>query len=255
MSPTRKTKLALASVGVALLLPAVALLVPVIGFAQGKPAPGPNQAFLYELSENAVLTNSAGHVLAPSSAGLIDTKTGRLDFPARRVATAHLQGVASLGSLLCPNAVLITVPKAKDCTVTATATDDVDLVLDPATGQVVPTSGTVSGTYAVVVQLDNPVDSPELPVQKGRFRGTITFRPPLPLGIVEDGTLTIEGLRQSFPFKATFRQPFANIKNGRHMKAGRGQAAFYLLDDGRLERVQQDERAAGWPTVRFEANF
>ena len=31
--------------------------------------------------------------------------------------------------------------------------------------------------------------------------------------------------------------------------------AFYLLDTGRVARVRQDERAAGWPTVRFEVTF
>ena len=31
--------------------------------------------------------------------------------------------------------------------------------------------------------------------------------------------------------------------------------AFYLLDNGRFAPVRQDERAAGWLTVRFEVNF
>jgi len=113
------------SLGLALLL--------TLALAQGKPAPGPNQAFLYEMSENAVLKNPFDHVLVPdptgtSLTGLIDSVTGKGGIPdglpVRRVATSQLQGVASLGTLLCPAAVLITVPKAKECTVTSTGTTD-----------------------------------------------------------------------------------------------------------------------------------
>ena len=40
-----------------------------IAAAQGIPAPGANQAFLYEMDEDAVLLNSAGHVLVPNPSG------------------------------------------------------------------------------------------------------------------------------------------------------------------------------------------
>ena len=63
--------------------------------------PGQNQAFLYELSENATLTNYAGHLLLPdptgtSPTGLIDAVTGSTSFvdvvPAKRNAQSALQG-------------------------------------------------------------------------------------------------------------------------------------------------------------------
>jgi len=101
--------------------------------------------------------------------------------------------VATPGSILCSVPQLVTV-RGNECTVIATGTDDVQLVIDPKTGQVIPTSGKVFGTYAVVVQLDNPTDSPEFPVQTGTFSGVINLQPPLPLGFVSEGIFTIDGL-------------------------------------------------------------
>src|SRR5437879_704846 len=244
--------------------------------AQGSPAPGANQAFLYELDEDAVLLNAAGHVLMPdltgtSPTGLVDATSGAAGVPAIRHAISQLQGVAMLGSLLCPYPQEVTVG-TKDCTVIATGTDDVKLVIDKY-GNVIPTSGAVSGTYAVVVQLDNSADSPELPVQTGTFSGVINFQPPLPLGFVSGGTFTIDGMPGSFPFQAVFRQPFTRSakrsakgdvlthrgergeKVSRTAASARRTQAFYLLDDGSLQRVRPDERAVGWPTVRFEITF
>src|SRR5207245_3821556 len=108
--------------------------------AQGSPAPGANQAFLYEMDEAAVLRNSAGHVLVPdpsgkSPTGLVDATSGAVGIPAIRHATSHLQGVATLGSILCPVPQLVTV-RGNECTVIATGTDDVQLLIDPKTGQV-----------------------------------------------------------------------------------------------------------------------
>jgi len=94
--------------------------------------------------------------------------------PAASVRRAS-QGVAPPGSILCSVPQLVTV-RGNECTVIATGTDDVQLVIDSKTGQVIPTSGKVFGTYAVVVQLDNPTDSPEFPVQTGTFSGVINFR-------------------------------------------------------------------------------
>ena len=126
-----------------------------------------------------------------------------------------------------------------------------------------------SGTYAVVVQLDNSADSPELPVQTGTFSGVINFQPPLPLGFVSGGTFTIDGMPgATFPFNAVFRQPFRNnekagvvTQRGRNVtdsktdSKARFDAAYYLLDNGELQEVRPDERAVGWPTVRFEITF
>jgi hypothetical protein len=243
-----------------------------VAAAQGSPAPGANQAFLYEMDEEAVLLNSAGNLLVPdptgkSPTGLIDSMTGVVGVPAIRHATSQLQGVAMLGSLLCPIPLEVTVGR-NECTVIATGTDDVKLVVDQVTGQVMPTSGAVSGTYAVLVQLDNGSDSPEFPVQTGTFSGVINFQAGLPLGFVSGGTFTIDGVSGSFPFNAVFRQPFRQsekgdtvthrgraVKSSRTEASARTEAAYYLLDDGTIQELQPDERAVGWPTVRFEITF
>ena len=171
-----------------------------------------------------------------------------------------------LGSLLCPIPAAATVGEL--CTVIATGTDHVNLAIDPATGQVVPTSGGMSGTYAVLVQLDNGADSPEFPVQTGTFSGVINFRPSLPLGFVSNGSFTIDGVQGSYPFNAVFRQPVRDIakkdvvtQRGKTVKATRTEVsartdpAYYLMDDGSWQLLRGDERAVGWPTVRFEVNF
>jgi hypothetical protein len=230
---------------------------------------GQGQAFLYELNEDAVLLNNAGHVLVPgnSPTGLVDSTNGAVGVPAIRHAVSQLQGVAMLGSLLCPVPQEVTVG-SNECTVIATGTDDVKLVIDPSSGQLVPTSGAVYGTYAVVVQLDNSADSPEMPVQTGTFNGVINFKLPSPLGFVSGGTFTIDGVPGSFPFNATFRQPVASAprgavitNRGRTVSGSRGDSgqrysdAFYLLDDGSFQVLVPEERAVGWPTVRFEISF
>src|SRR5439155_1306033 len=102
-----------------------------IAAAQGSPAPGANQAFLYEMDEDAVLLNSAGQVLVPdpsgkSPTGLVDATNGAVGIPAVRHATSQLQGVAALGSILCSVPQLVTV-RGNECTVIATGTDDVQL--------------------------------------------------------------------------------------------------------------------------------
>jgi len=245
------------------------LFSPVPAASQGSPAPGANQAFLYELDEDAVLVNQPGNVLVPdpsgqSPTGLIDSVTGVPGMPFTRNATSQLQGVAAFGSVLCP--VLQEITVGMDCTIIATGMDRVQLGVDPQSGQLVPTSGEVHGTYAVVVQLDNTTDSPELPVQTGIFKGTINFQAPLPLGFIRGGTLTVDswpGVHWSFD--AVFRQPFRqtekpgvvtqrgrNVRSAKSESSARLDEAFYLLDNGQLQEVRPDERAVGWPTVRFE---
>ena len=196
-------------------------------------------AALYELSENACLLDKNGQcTLDPSQA-------------VARKATSPLQGIAKLGTVLCPSAVRDTNPGTDSCTVTVSGSDNVSLV----DGQ-----GTVSGTFAVVIQLDNPVDSPELPVMSGSFAGTIDFSPIFsgtPLGFatgtltVKSSPLALELADTTVSFSGVFRNPFAISVQGRPR---RGEDAFYLVD-GEPVPVKQDERAAGWPTVRFEITF
>ena len=194
-------------------------------------------AVLYELSENAsVEFDGDGN-------------------PAARRAESSLQGIAKLGTVLCPSLLLVTNPTAVACTVTVRGRNSVSL----ATGQ-----GPITGEFAIVIQLDNQIDSPELPVVLGAFHGTIDFRPALmgqSFGTAA-GTLTV---KQSFvpgvpvdvtvPFTGVFRQPFAlNLTTGKHKKPARGEFAFYNVL-GWPELVKQDEKAANWPTVRFEIKF
>lgn len=200
-------------------------------------------AALYELSENACIVDSAGSCVFSMAQAVA------------RVATSALQGISKVGTILCPAEALVTNPKTNSCTVTATGQDYVSFLNG---------LGWVNGSFDVVVQLDNPVDSPELPVLVGTFEGTINFTPAfsgIPLGYVT-GTLTVTqsplnptlvGL--AVPFTGVFRQPFAISEKGDKKEAGRGEDAFYLLDNGKTQRVKQDERAAGWPTVRFEITF
>src|SRR5439155_681600 len=141
-----------------------------IAAAQGSPAPGANQAFLYEMDEDAVLLNSAGQVLVPdpsgkSPTGLVDATNGAVGIPAVRHATSQLQGVAALGQ-------------------------------------------------------------PSRRSAKGSAKGDV---------------LTHRGERGE--------------KVSRTDPSARRTQAYYLLDDGSLQRVRPDERAVGWPTVRFEITF
>src|SRR5438874_335721 len=120
-----------------------------IAAAQGIPAPRANQAFLYEMDEQAVLFNRDRHLLIPdptqtSPTGLVDATNGSVGIPAIRHATSQLQGVAALGSVLCPIPLFVTV-RGTECTIIATGTDDVRLAIDPHTGYVVPTTGRVWG--------------------------------------------------------------------------------------------------------------
>src|SRR5260370_20309306 len=168
------------SLGVAFLLTLALALGPSAAFAQGTPAPGPNQAFLYEMSEDAqlcvngvALVPGLGGKLVPSGACAVQS----LSAGVFRNAVSALQGVSALNSPLCPG--LVTNPKSDTCTVTVTGYDSVEL--NPTT--FVPAGGAGWGTSAVVIQLDTPVDSPAWPLVPGAVHGTITFgNPGVPIG-------------------------------------------------------------------------
>lgn len=226
-------------------------------------------ATLYELTENMGLDN--------------------LQNPTVRTATAALQGTARSGSALCPPPLvwllrelgLITAQTspAKPCTVTAIGTDQIDL----ATG-----GGTLTGTFAVVVNADNQADGAELVVMEGDFAGDMqllfdtTATPPTPLPLIAIpcserdtcGTLTprkilgvpLAALGDYFPgltaemfppsaFGGVFRLPFVQTHgNGKH-KPKRNVDAYYLTDDGKTVKVKKDELSLGMPTVRVEITF
>lgn len=220
------------------------LLTLMIGQAQAiaHDEQGPD-AVLYEVTEDMVLKNEAGEVVVDPA------------LATRRTAVAQLSGFANVGTPICPSAVLAAAPKAKRCVVNATGMNDVSLF----TGK-----GTLSGTFAVVVQGDNETDAPEFVVMTGSFQGDIDLSLALvgqaPLGFIGQGMVGIDmngdgAADVSVPFTGTFRLPFALTADGRRHRPFRSQRAYYLGDSGRPFLVTPDERSLGWPTVRLEISF
>ena len=186
------------------------LLALVVGPAPAL-AQGPG-AVLYELTENMKLVG--GKVF-------------------HRKATSELMGTAKAGTPLCPLPV--------DCTINATGSDNIDL----ATGL-----GNFGGTFTVVFQGDNPVDSPEYVVAKGKFHGKMDFSLAVlyqvPVGSVV-GKMVLDGAGGAVPFTGTFRLPFVLAE---------GYPPMYLLDDfSNVDVVAANEYSLGYPTVRFEISF
>ena len=226
-------------------------------------------ATLYEVTENMSLDD--------------------LSMPTLRTATAALQGTAKLGSPLCPADLVhllvglgLLTRADKPCSVTAVGND----AIETATG-----SGSVDGTFAVVINLDNTTDAPEFVAMTGTFKGSMQVvidtnaKPPrtLPLINLNDGTFTptdvlgfpitcppgpgpepctdIRALGLdparfgAAPFTGVFRLPFTVDQHGWRHRAFSNREAFYLGDHGQLIRVQPDERSLGFPTVRVEIDF
>jgi hypothetical protein len=206
-------------------------------------APTPAQAgpaaVLYEVTEDMYLKDAAGKfVTSPLPGG-------------RRMAVARLSGFAQVGTPLCPSWVLYIAPTVTKCTVNASGADDLDL----ATGK-----GTLSGTYAVVVQGDNLVDAPEFVVMTGTFKGDANLSPAFanlaPLGYITNGVATVDGYDELiFGFTGTFRLPFTIDWTGKHGKVKRNRAAYYLGEAGTPFRVRQNEKSLGLPTVRIDLKF
>jgi hypothetical protein len=138
----------------------------------------------------------------------------------------------------------------KQCTVNASGADNLSL----ATG-----TGTVSGTFAVVVQGDNSVDAPEFVVMSGTFNGAAdlskAFAGVAPLGYVTSGTGTVDQTGTPFQFTGTFRMPFSIDSVGKNHKARRSSAAYYMSDNGQPFPVKKNEKSIGFPTVRLEISF
>jgi len=187
-------------------------------------------ATLYELTENMKLVGK--------------------DSP-RRKATSELMGTANVGNPLCPAELVAMVsPGATYCTINATGADKISLV----TGL-----GDFSGTFTVVVQGDNPVDSPEFVVAKGKFKGKMDFSPAIlhqqPYGTVA-GTLTPNDSDRDrdrkVHFTGIFFLPFA-------FPGDTSGAAYYLdfnpANPYGVVPVEDNQRALGYPTVKFEITF
>ena len=174
-----------------------------------------------------------------------------------RTALAALQGTARLGSPLCPEA-LVLMFGGKSCTVTAIGHDSVDVNEGSPTFGI----GSLSGTFAVVVNEDNPVDPAEVVVMTGAFEGemqlVMTGDGVLPLITITHGRFLPDqnpfGVTEA-RFSGVFRLPFTVSNRGRFDKPRRHVPAFYLTDDGKKERVTNDEYSLGMPTVRVEVTF
>jgi len=195
-------------------------------------------AVLYEVTEDMVLMDASGaRVASPVANG-------------RRSAVAQLTGWAKVGTPLCPTWVKYINPALKQCTLNASGADNLSL----ATG-----TGTVGGTWAVVVQGDNSVDAPEFVVMTGKFSGVAdlskAFSGVAPLGYITSGTGSIDQTGGQFQFTATFRMPFSIDTVGKNHKARRSSNAYYLGDDGKPFPVKKNEKSIGFPTVRLELAF
>ena len=195
----------------------------------------PYDAVLYELNENMSLRALLG---------------------GSRRATSNLMGFARAGTPLCPP--VLANGKAF-CTINATGSDDISV----ATGL-----GLFGGTFTVVGDGDNAVDGPEAVLATGRFSGKMDFSPAIlanvPLGSVR-GIMTLNGGGR-YAFTGTFRLPFVVPMQDPACVAVNGATGcevlgytepLYLLDPTtfRTDWVTPDERAIGYPTVRFEITF
>jgi hypothetical protein len=211
-------------------------------------------ATLYELTENMHLDN--------------------LSEPTLRTASAALQGTAEGGTPLCPAPLLglltaFGLPSGTSCTLTAFGEDAVSL----AGG-----NGSFTGAFAVVVNLDNPVDAPEFVVMTGTFGAHMQILADangqrLPLIQITEGTLLttdvlgvpVAYVGLFFPgltpemfaqasFGGIFRLPFV-VHNDKKVKPQKGVQAFYLGDNGDFIPIQQNETSLGYATVRVEVGF
>src|SRR5438046_8347173 len=190
-----------------------------------------SDAALYEVTENMYLLDAAGNVVGPEGA-------------VRRKADASLYGWSRVGNPLCPMEVLVTNPRTRTCSVTAAGMDDIALNTF---------TGTVDGTFAVVLQDDNSTDSPEFVIMNGAFKGAMDLSK-RPLGKLS-GTFTPTGANEPSAFCGTFRLPFSVVKGNRDLPA-RNVPGYYLADDfTTLIPVQKSELSLGMPTVRLELNF
>jgi hypothetical protein len=192
-------------------------------------AKGPD-ALLYEVTENVRMVNGV------------------------RVSTSQLSGAVKHHALLCPKEFATRTRRAETCTITVVGTSEVDI----NTGV-----GPVEGSFSVVVQDPNATDAPELVVMAGRFVGTMDMRPALtgtaPLAYVTNASFTVDtsdaGKTGTQAFAATFRLPFSPTVDGGVERARPGRDAYYLLDNGKIDKVNGKERSLGAPTVRVELDF
>jgi hypothetical protein len=165
----------------------------------------------------------------------------------RRTATSEIMGFVEPGTPMCPAYLAQPVPgRGTVCTINVTGSDNISLT----TGL-----GTLRGRYTVVVQGDNPTDSPEFVVSRGNFRGKMDFSPALvhgvPYGTVV-GTFTPDGGEGKVEFIGTFFLPFT-------LPGDPSGTVYYLDFDPSnpygVVPVADNEKALGYATVKFEITF
>ena len=161
----------------------------------------------------------------------------------RRKATSEIMGFVQPGTPICPVGQLVP-GRGMVCTINITASDNISL----ATGL-----GTLRGRYTVVVQDQNSTDSPEFVVSRGNFRGDMDFSPAIlggnPFGTVV-GRLDPEGNghHDRVGFTGTFFLPFA-------FPGDASETPYYLDYTYGAVPVADNERALGYPAVKFEITF
>src|SRR6266403_1333978 len=198
--------------GFLLLLFAVAFGAP--NYAVAQPPVPTSGAVLYELTENLNLKALRG---------------------GQRKATSQLLGTALAGTPLCPTALAHGAPA---CTLTATGSDDISLT----TGL-----GNFGGTFTVVVQGDNPVDSPELVIGRGHFSGKMDFSPAIPPNNVPLGSVVGEvGLNGSRRVPSAGRNTVDGLlpRRQRQLGAGARERAGVGLPDGQVRNFVLRHAAA-----------
>lgn len=215
------------------------------------------------LVADAVLYEVWEDVFLPPTPVLTNSVLTGLDL--KRVAA--ISGSAKIETAVCAVVHWMN-PNASTCSLTAVGTNIIHL---DATGTPLMVPIDTSGTFDIVVQFDNPFDSPELVVTTGSLAGK-TFPKPLPPGTPKRlkkefqalnliplfaiiGQFTIDGQHDPISFTGTFRLPFGFNEHGEMVKKHRGEHAFYLSDTGGLIRVKRDEFSIGFPTVRIEFTF
>src|SRR5262245_8981116 len=178
-----------------------------------------------------------------------------------RVGAGSLAGDAKVGTPLCPDvliALLIQnglIAGSIPCYVTADGEDRIDLT----TG-----AGTLTARVSVTIEMDNPVDAPEFVVMTGSLSGSMQVMDAKNRLISMWGTWTPETVL-GYPasafglgpksFTGKVRLPFVTDEVGNHRKPRRNERAYYLTDDGKLNRVQNKEESLGQATARFELDF
>jgi hypothetical protein len=157
---------------------------------------------------------------------------------------ATLSGVARTGTAPCPDAIANALMGGCWVVVRATGRADDNTGIGPFVG-----------SFEVVVQDKNTVDSPEIVVLRGHVGGDLDLSPAFqesrPVGTVS-GTYTLKGVRNTIMDRQTVKGSFVGKFRLPHMDNGQ---PSYLLDDGTTVIVQAAEYVLGYPAVKLEISF